>query len=299
MSLKNKKIGFIGLGTMGLPMAMNIFRAGYNLSVYNRTLEKAMAFRKQGLVIYQTPGELALNSDIIIMIVTGDDAVKQLLAGNHGVVENLTEGKIVINMSTNSRDSTRHAADIVNSKNCQFIDAPVSGSKRPAEEGSLVILAGGNRDLIEDLEPLFLTMGKKVVYCGEIGQGTRMKLMINMLLGGMMVSFCEALAFGKKMGLESENMLRTIELGAMNSPMLKVKGRAIMDSDFARNFSIDLLLKDLNLALAEGEKAGMPLTATAIAKMSFAAAKEFDLGDMDIAALIKYYEKIANIEISG
>ena len=222
MSLKNKKIGFIGLGTMGLPMAQNIHKAGYALGVYNRTESRAELFREKGATVFHTPWEVAENSDIIIIMVTGPDDLLEIISS---IKEVLSAGKIIINMSTVSYEATREAASLAKSKWCQFLDAPVSGSKGPAENAGLVILAGGEENLVVECSPLLLTMGNKVIHCGEIGAGTMMKLMINMLLGNMMSAFAEALTFGRKVGLKADDILETIESGALNCPLFKLKAK--------------------------------------------------------------------------
>jgi len=295
MSLKDKKIGFIGLGTMGLPMAQNILKAGYDLGVYNRTESRAEIFRDKGATVYYAPWELAESSDVIIIMVSAPDDLLEIIESIKDVI---SSGKIVINMSTVSYEATREAAALVKTKSCRFLDAPVSGSKQPAEQASLVILAGGEENLLDECGPLLMTMGTKAIHCGDIGSGTMMKLMINMLLGSMMASFCEALVFGKKVGLKPEDMLTTIEAGALNCPMFKLKGQNILRQDFAKAFPIDLLFKDLNLALEAGGKIGLPLMQTAAAREAFCGAIGLELGDLDMSALIKYFEKNADIEIT-
>ena len=291
MSLKDKKIGFIGLGTMGLPMAQNVLKAGYNLSVHNRTESRAESFREKGAEVFYAPEELAEDSDVIIIMVTGPDDLLEIMVSIRNV---LSAGKTIINMSTVSYEATREAASIAKTKWCRFLDAPVSGSKGPAENAALVILAGGEENLIVECSPLLLTMGSKVIHCGEIGSGTMMKLMINMLLGNMMSAFAEALTFGRKVGLKLEDMLEAVESGAMHCPMFKLKGQNILKQDFAKAFPIDLLFKDLNLALEAGGKIGLPLMQTAAAREAFCGAVGMELGDLDMSAVIQYYQKLAD-----
>jgi len=297
MNLKDNKIGFVGLGVMGSPMALNVLKAGIKLSVYNRTIDKTSSLKDTGADIYHSPRELAQNTDIIIIMVTGDEALTQIMNGPDSISDGLSDGKTIINMSTVSYEATVSMSMLTKSKNCSFLDAPVSGTKKPAEDGTLVILTGGEKELSDKMEPLLLTMGKEVVYCGDIGQGTHMKLMINMLLGGMMSSFCEALTYGKKQGLDLHDMLSTIGAGAMDAPMFKVKGNVISEKQFTKTFSVDLLYKDLNLALDSGAKAELPLPITAAACEAYEKAVEMGLGDKDIAALIQFYEKIADTKI--
>ncbi len=295
MSIKDKKIGVIGLGTMGAAMARNINRAGFGLGVYNRTESRAEAFRDEGAAVFYAPWELAEDCDVVIIMVTGPEALLEMTGA---IQEVLQQGKTVINMSTVSIDATMQAAEMVRARGAQFVDAPVSGSKKPAEDGTLVVLAGGDSRLLDELQPLFASMGKEIVRCGEVGYGTRMKLVINMLLGSMMASFAEALAFGRRMGLEFETILQTITAGALGSPLFKIKGQAISEGNYTKNFPVDLIFKDLNLVLHEAGKIGTPLPLASATREAYSGTVGLGLGSEDMAALVKYYEKIADIKIA-
>jgi len=293
----DKKVGFIGLGTMGAPMAWNIQKAGYDLRVYNRTVEKTKPFQDENIPVRHTARELAADSEIIILMVTGPTAVKDLLLQEDGILNGMEPGTIVINMSTISNEATLGAADLVESHDGLFLDVPVSGTKKPAEDGTLVILAGGEESLVQEVTPLLNTMGKEVIYCGETGQATNMKLMINLLLGSMMQGFAEAMTFGKKVGLNIDDMMKTIESGGLHTPFYSVKGSAIRSDNFAKNFPVDLMLKDLNLVLDAGGKNGVALPQTASTREMFTAADAMGYGDEDMAAVIKVLEKITGIEV--
>ncbi|MCF7803879.1 MAG: NAD(P)-dependent oxidoreductase [Candidatus Marinimicrobia bacterium] len=289
----DKKIGFIGLGTMGAPMAKNIHSAGYELSVYNRSPEKTEPFRGLGVPVYGNPTELTEHSEVIFIMVTGPDALKDVLLRDDGVINGMRPGTIVANMSTVSPEATLGAAELVESADGRFVDAPVSGTKKPAEDGTLVMLAGGDESLVENLTPVLSTMGKEIIYCGETGQATNMKLMINLLLGSMMQGLSEALMLGKKTGLSPEKMLQTIEAGGLSAPFYTAKANAIRSGNFAKNFPVELMLKDLNLALESGGNNGVALPQTAAAREMFSAANASGFGDEDMAAVIKVLEQIA------
>jgi 3-hydroxyisobutyrate dehydrogenase-like beta-hydroxyacid dehydrogenase len=293
MSVKDKIVGFAGLGVMGRPMAENILKAGFKLNVYNRTCARTEDLTRQGATAFKTPCELAQNSDIVIVMVTGAPELEEVISRDDGIASGLSDGKTVINMSTVSPEATRIAAEMVESRQANFIDAPVSGSKVPAEQGTLVVLAGGDSELIDDHQELLLCMGKKVIRCGDIGSGTDMKLLVNMLLGNMMASFCESIVFGQKHGLDYDTLLETISAGALNSPLYSLKGEKIKAGDFEKHFSIDLLFKDLNLALTESDRQGIPLGVTSACREVFSGAVGMDLGDQDMCALIKFYRRLA------
>ncbi len=190
-------IGFMGLGIMGVPMAANLLKAGYPLTVYNRSPAKAEPLVRQGAILAPTPRGLAESAEVVIAMVTGPEALNDLLWGPGGAGEALTTGKTFINMSSVSPSFTRQLAPALAASGAVLIDAPVSGTKKPAEEGALTILAGGPEDQVRELEPIFLALGKKVIYCGPAGQGSMMKMFINLLLALMMEGFAEALNFGR------------------------------------------------------------------------------------------------------
>ncbi len=286
-------VGFIGLGTMGAPMAWNVYRKGYSLGVYNRDRRKTEPFRAEGCRVYETPAEAAAASDVVVIMVTGPEALLEIVSGKHGVREGLQGGRAVINMSTVSEDATREAARAVTSAGGSFLDAPVSGSRKPAEEGSLVVLAGGDPALIDRMEPLLLTMGKKVIRCGGVGRGTQMKLMINLLLADMMAAFSEAVVFGDRCGLSMEAMLDTVASGAMAAPMFALKGKAVAQGDFSKHFPVDLVFKDLNLVLEAAGRTGVPVPLTAAARELFSAARAQGWGDEDMAAVVKVLRRLA------
>jgi 3-hydroxyisobutyrate dehydrogenase-like beta-hydroxyacid dehydrogenase len=289
------RVGFIGLGTMGSPMAQNIRKAGHELVVYNRTESKAEPFRRVGVPAAHTPAELARQSDVVIIMVTGPKELLGVLQDQQGLLEGLKPGTVVINMSTVSLEATKRADDLVRSAGGRFLDAPVSGSKVPAEQGTLVVLAGGPSDLVQEMEPLLLTMGKKVVRCGEVPGGTAMKLMINLLLGTMMVDLAEALVFGSRLGLETDAMLETIASGAMAAPLFALKGDTITRGDYTKHFPVDLVFKDLNLVLAEAGSLGCPLPATAACREVYSAARAMGWGDEDMAAVYKVLQRLAGM----
>ena len=292
-----EKIGFIGLGAMGSAMAPNIAKAGYPLSVWNRSAAKTETFRQQGSTVCATPAELAAACDSIVIMVFGPEALRDVLQGSEGVCAGLKPCSVVINMSTVSREATLAAAEAVAACGALFIDAPVAGSKKPAQDGALTILAGGDRQLIDRATPLLKTMGKVIIHCGPVGQGTAMKLFINLFLGTLMQALAEGLCLGKKMGLEIPDMLTTIDNSAVSCPMFRVKGAAIAQGDFTKNFSVDLIFKDLSLLLAEAGKLRAPLPMTAAAREAFSAARAMGFGDEDMAAVIRVLETATNVQV--
>jgi 3-hydroxyisobutyrate dehydrogenase-like beta-hydroxyacid dehydrogenase len=287
-----EKIGFIGLGTMGTPMALNIRKAGYRLCVWNRNPAKVIPFNNLGITVCATPAEAAAACDVLVIMVFGTEALHAVLQGDYGLCGSLKPGCTVINMSTVSREATLAAAAAVEACGGVFIDAPVAGSKKPAEEGMLTILAGGDKAVVDRMTPLLNTMGRVIIYCGPTGQGTAMKLFINLFLGNLMQSLAEGLCIGSKMGLGLPNMLATIENSAVACSLFKVKGAAIASRNFSKNFSVDLIYKDLALLTEAADKAGVPLPLTAAAHKAFSGARALGCGDEDMAAVIKVIEAV-------
>jgi 3-hydroxyisobutyrate dehydrogenase-like beta-hydroxyacid dehydrogenase len=280
-------------------MAWNVHRAGYKLGVYNRSAHRTRPFQQEGFSVFQTPAGLADWADIIIIMVFGPEALTAVLSGEDGVARSKIAGKTVINMSTVSREATLAAADIVSGCGAFFLDAPVAGSKKPAEDGSLTILAGGSAELLESVRPLLACMGKTIILCGATGAGTDMKLFINLLLGTLMQSFAEALVLGTSFGLHLEDMLETVRSSAVTCPMFNVKGAAIGSGNFDKNFPVELIFKDLNLALQAGEREHVSLPITTAAREAFSAAMDRGLGEQDMCAVIKVLEEATGLCVRG
>lgn len=292
-----EKVGFIGLGTMGAPMAWNIKKAGYGLGVYNRSPDKTAPFREQGVPVHAAPAALAQNSDVIIIMVFGPQALQEVLSGSSGLCSGLRQGSLVINMSTVSREATLAAAGAVQAQKALFLDAPVAGSKKPAQDATLTILAGGEQALVERMTPLLKTMGSRIIYCGGVGQGTGMKLFINLLLGTLMQCFAEALCLGKALDLAIPAMLQTVENSALACPLYKAKGAALSAGDFSKNFSVDLIYKDLGLILDAALSKGIPLPVTLAAREAFGRARDRGFGDEDMCSVIKVIESITGAAV--
>jgi 3-hydroxyisobutyrate dehydrogenase-like beta-hydroxyacid dehydrogenase len=284
------KVGFMGLGIMGAPMAANILKAGYPLTVYNRTAAKAEPLAKLGANVAPTPKALAQESDLIIAMVTGPEALYDLLFGPEGAAAAFGPEQVFINMSSVSPSFTLELAKQLAPTAIRFVDAPVSGTKKPAVDAQLEILAGGNRQRVQELEPLFLTMGKKVIYCGRTGQGSMMKMFINLLLGLMMEGFAEALNFGRLGGLDLEAMLEVVASGAMNAPMFQVKAPNIRDKNYPPAFPLKHLCKDAKFILDTAYELGAPVPAGQMLLHLYRLGVARGWGDEDISAIMRVME---------
>jgi 3-hydroxyisobutyrate dehydrogenase-like beta-hydroxyacid dehydrogenase len=288
------KIGFMGLGIMGTPMAANLLKAGFPVMVYNRSPEKAEPLVKLGAGLASNPKSLAKAADVIIAMVTGPEALGHLLWGPDGAGGAFNHSKVFINMSSVSPGYTRDLARELALTGVTFIDAPVSGTKKPAEDGTLVILAAGPQDRVQELEPVFLAMGQKVVYCGgAAGQGSMMKMFINLLLGVMMEGFAEALNFGRLGGLDMDAMLETAFSGAMNSPMFQVKAPLLKANHYPVAFPLKHLAKDCKFIVDTAFDLGAPVPVGQVLLNLYRLGWTKGWGDEDISAIARVLQYLS------
>jgi 3-hydroxyisobutyrate dehydrogenase-like beta-hydroxyacid dehydrogenase len=280
-----QNIGFIGLGIMGTPMAKNLVKAGFKLTVWNRTAEKCAPLTEMGATQAASPREVVEAADITIAMLADPTAAEAVCQGEKGVVAGIRPGKGYVDMSTVAPETSQVVATAVRDAGGLFLEAPVSGSKKPAEDGTLVILAAGDRPLFDQAQPALEAVGKKIVYLGEVGQGARMKLVVNMVMGGMMTMLCEGLTLGARSGLEPADILDVLDAGAMSNPMFRLKGPQILQGNFPPAFPLKHMQKDLRLALNLGNQLGQALHTTASANELFKTALGMGLGDGDFAAV--------------
>lgn len=289
----NQKVGFIGLGIMGQPMAANILKAGYELMVYNRTSEKTAELAEAGAMVAATPADLTAWADVIIFMLTGPEAVDAMIYGEKGILSAQSPGKIVINMSTVSPTYSRLLKSCLEPAGFLFMDAPVSGSKIPAIEGSLIILAGGDRELVNKLEPLLLSMGQKVIYCGATGQGAAMKMTVNLLLAVMMEGLCESLNMAQKLGLETGMVLNTILAGPLGCGLFNLKKSMLQQDEYPVQFPLKHMAKDLRFVLQTADEAGASIPAGHAVFQLYRQGISLGNGELDFAAVKKNLEMMS------
>ena len=284
----NNKIGFIGLGNMGKPMAKNLEKAGLDLYVYNRTPEKMQDFAEKSTICNDI-GSLVKNCDIIFTMLTNDDAV-------HAVYETILtmdiKGKLFVDMSTISQDASRTISEITKSKGAGFIDAPVAGSTQPAKEGTLIFMVGAEEDDKQRVMPYLELMGKEVKYMGKNGKGVSAKLCINYYLSILYQGMAETVLFAEKLGISREDMMSIINESASGSGASKVKTASIIKNEFPAAFSVDLMLKDVKLAVDAG--ADYPLTRDIL--KTYQGAKEAGFATMDVMSIIPFIKENGNLE---
>jgi len=279
-------IGFIGLGIMGSAMAANLQKGGYRLTVWNRAADKCEKLRAGGAVVAASPKAVAETSDIIISMMADPAAVIAVRDGADGIIAGLEPGSGYIDMSTVDEETARQSARLCAAKGALFLEAPVAGSRKPAEDATLTIMAAGDRALYDKACPLLEKMGKKILYLGEVGNAARMKLANNLIMGGMLTAFCEGMALAAKTGLETSQLLEVLDSGAMSNPMFRMKGPLVaQNADFPVAFPLKHMQKDLRLALKLAEESGQPLFTTAVVNELFKKALAMGLADSDFSAV--------------
>jgi len=278
------RIGWIGLGHMGLPMVARLAASGAPVQVWNRSIDKTSEL---GCDVAGSPAELARAVDVIVTMVSDDAAQDAVLFGPSGVAEGLSAGKTVINMGTISPGASVRAADRLGAIGVSTLDAPVSGSVKPATDGTLVILVGGEREVFERSRPIFDVLGKRAFLFGPHGQGARAKLAINMILGLTIQALAEAEVLGEACGLDKDTLLDMVAETAVASPIVKMKLPTIRAEDFKAAFPLRHMAKDFRLAVAEAEATGARLPLTLVARDSFAKAEKHGFGDQDIMAILR------------
>lgn len=275
-------------------MAKNVAKKGYALSVYNRTAEKAWPLKEEGAVVAGSPKEVAKGADVVILMLTGPEAVDRVLDGPQGVLAGLDAGKTIINMSTVPPSYSRHLYETLKARSIAAIDAPVSGSKKPAEEGALVILAGGPLAKVKEMQPLLLSVGKKIVYCGEAGQGSSMKMAVNLLLGIMAAGLAEAVNLGQKCGLSTETMLETMLSGPMQCPLFEFKKPMLISDSYGAQFPLKHMAKDVRFILQTADESGAAVPTAHVVFQLYRAAMGRGLSDKDFAAVKKVLEAMSD-----
>lgn len=287
-------IGFLGLGLMGSRMAARLLEHGYPLVVYNRTVEKSAALKEGGAVIASSPADLAARSDVIICSLANDTAVDDVMLGSGGVVASLKPGTTVIDCSTVSPETSRRIAEAVQGAGGAMLDVPVSGTTPQAESGNLVLLVGGDAEVLARCRPILEVLGQQIFHLGGNGMGSTMKLVVNALLGVAIQGLGEALALGQKAGLEKGLLIDV--LGQM--PILTGSQKAKMENarrdQYPVAFPIDLMEKDFGLVTDLAGRLAVPMPATAAARQ-MTAAERSKHREEDFSAVIALMEELAGL----
>jgi 3-hydroxyisobutyrate dehydrogenase-like beta-hydroxyacid dehydrogenase len=283
------RVAFLGLGIMGQPMAANLIRHGHEVSVWNRTSGKQV----QGARVAATPAEAAQDAEVVWVCVANTAAVEQVLFGDGGVEAALREGMIVVDSSTISPGATLRFAQRVRAKGADYADAPITGSKAGAADGTLTFMVGASHELIARLKPLFDAMGTTVIRMGDTGKGQATKLAMNLQIALLYEGLAEGLTLATKLGVEPQKFIELLKASMARSGVLDYKAPFLLNHDFTPNFPLRLMRKDLRLMLEAAQEARVKLPALETVEKVYEIATEEGLADLDYAAVLELLERWA------
>jgi 3-hydroxyisobutyrate dehydrogenase len=286
------KVGFIGLGIMGLPMAKNMVKSGFSLVVYNRSMKPIKELNAMGAEAGSSPSDVATKCDILITMLPDSPDVKEVVLGKGGVIEGAKPGMILIDMSTISPKVSVDISGALAESGVEMLDAPVSGGQKGAIEGSLSIMVGGKKELFERCMPLFKSIGKTIVLVGGNGAGETVKLCNQVICAINIVSMCEGMSLCRRAGVDVEKMVEVVSGGLGASNIITNLAPKILKGDMEPGFKLRLQQKDKRLALQLAEELKLPLPAIGLVSQIFRIAEANGLGDKGTQALIKAYERL-------
>jgi 3-hydroxyisobutyrate dehydrogenase len=284
-------VGFIGLGLMGRPMALNLLKAGYAVTVWNRTRSRADALAADGATVAATPRETAAGADVLFMIVSDPPAVESVLWGADGALAGLRKGAVLVDSSTVSPDLARRSAAACAERGVEYLDAPVTGGTWGAEKGELVFMVGGAAATLARVEPLLGAMGKRWFLLGPNGAGQTIKLAMNLILALEVEAFAEALAIVRAAGLEGQRLVEVMQSSMGRAPVLDIKAPVMLSGDYKASFPLRLMYKDVALALDLAGELKINLPAGAAARDTYGAVRRASSDDPDYAAVARFWDK--------
>ena len=292
------KLGFLGLGLMGYPMARNLLRAGHEVAVWSNTTSKAqkLADTEKGKFC-ATPKEVAQSADVVFLCVGDTAMANDVILGKDGIIEGAHPGLTVVDCSTVAVSASRNIGDALKAKGVDFLDAPVTGSTPGAEGGNLTFMIGGPQEVFDRVRPVLDPMGKKIYYCGPAGMGLQAKLTQNLVLSNILMAFNEGMVLATKGGMDPKLMLEILDNSAAKSGLINYKAPFVFGRDFTTNFSVKWMHKDIGLMLESGQELGVPLVLTALTRQLFQTAISAGHGDEDICSTIKVLEDLVGTQV--
>ncbi len=294
-----ERIGWIGLGIMGKPMAANLLRAGYELTVHSRSRGPVEELTQAGARAADSPREVADGSEVIITMLPDSPDVSQVVAGENGVLEGARSGSLLIDMSTISPVIARELAEAARGQGVGMLDAPVSGGDVGARQATLSIMAGGSAEDFARAEPIFKVLGKTITHVGSSGAGQVVKACNQIVVALTIEAVSEALVLGSKAGVDPEVIIKVLSGGMASNRVMEMRGRNFLEHDFTPGFKVDLHHKDLGIALAAGGEYGVSLPVTAIVGQMLHALRTRGMGAQDHSALLTLIEDWAQHTVGG
>jgi len=294
------KLGFLGLGMMGYPMARNLLRAGHEVALWSNQGEKArkLAEAEKGRFC-NTPKEVAENADCVFLCVGDTQMARNVILGPDGISSGARAGTVVADASTISPSESRRMGQILKKKGIDMLDAPCTGSTPGAESGNLTFMVGGDAQVFERIKPHFEPMGKRLFYCGEAGKGLQAKLTQNLILCNLMMAFNEGMVLAAKGGVDPKLMFDVLDASAAKSGLVSYKSPFVFRRDFQANFATKWMHKDIGLMLESGKELGVPLPVTGLTQQMFEMAIASGFGEEDFCSTIKVLEKMAGVEVKA
>ena len=289
-------LGFVGLGVMGGRMAKRLLDSGYAVTGYNRTKSKAEWLLETGMGWEESPRAVAEKADIIFTMVTNTEALQAVTSGPEGILAGLGPGKIYIDMSTVSPAASQGLANQVSEKGAQMLDAPVSGSVSTLEEGKLSIMVGGDRQAFEQVRPVLEMIGPKVTHVGGNGLAVAMKIATNLSLAVQMLAFSEGVLLAEKSGIKRRTAVEVLLNSVIASPMVKYRGPFVLEMPEEAWFNVNMMQKDMDLALELGRQLDVPLPTTAITNELLTAARGMGKAEQDFAVLFNVLAKLSGVD---
>ncbi|KAF6152258.1 hypothetical protein GIB67_005912 [Kingdonia uniflora] len=281
------RVGFLGLGIMGTLMAHNLIKAGCDVTIWNRTKSKCDPLISLGAKYKPSPEEVASSCDFTFAMLADPESAADVAFGNHGAANGMSPGKGYVDVSTVDAETSKLIDRHVKAAGALFLEAPVSGSKKPAEDGQLIFLTAGDKALYDMVSPFLDIMGKSRFYLGDVGNGAAMKLVVNMIMGSMMASFSEGLLLSEKVGLDPKILVEVVSQSAISAPMFSLKGPSMVQSKYPTAFPLKHQQKDLRLALGLAESVSQSTPIAAAANEMYKVAKSHGLSDQDFSAVIE------------
>lgn len=286
------KIGFIGLGLMGSPMATRLLWEGYELSVYNRTREKAELLLSRGAHWCESPAAVATQSDIVFSMISTSEVLAEITLGKDGILQGLTHDKIHVDMSTVSPATTRVLDSKYRERGAYFMHVPVLGSIPQATDGSLLLFAGGDDTAYNAVEPLLRHLGKQIWKLERPELASHMKLLCNMFIAGMITTLVQALEYAQRAAVNPHTLLEVLAASQLNSPMYQTKGASILEHNFSPRFFLEHMLKDIDLMLSAALEIGAPLPAIEVTQELFVRAQQLGYSKEDYSAVMKALQRM-------
>jgi 3-hydroxyisobutyrate dehydrogenase-like beta-hydroxyacid dehydrogenase len=294
------KLGFLGLGLMGYPMARNLLRAGHQVALWSNTSSKAkqLAEEEKGIAC-DSPKQVAEQAEYIFVCVGDTKMSEDVLLGSDGVIHGAKQGTVVADASTISPSASRAIGQQLGAKGIQYLDTPCTGSTPGATAGTLTFMIGGSREVFDKTNPFLENMGKQFYYCGGPGCGLEAKLTQNLILSNIMQAFNEGIVLSTKAGIDPELMLEVLNNSAAKSGLISYKAPFVFKRDFTTNFSTKWMHKDIGLALDSAQEQGVPLPLTSLTHQMFQAAISEGYGELDMCSTIRVMERWAAVEVKG